>query len=482
MPQVLLIYPESAFPIFASSSKSGVIKRPTPLVPPLGILYIGRALLDAGYEVEAVDFNSTPYNEATLVRLLSGKDAVGITTTSFNRKNVDKLIKDIKKVKPNIKIVTGGPDVTLHSRVIEGSDLSIVGETEKIAPEIFDALLNDRDFSKLHGAIYRTPLSSQIVHGKEPYCESDLDSIKFPARGLLRTEEKSQGYSLYGEKNKTRLATIMTTRGCPFQCRFCAHNAIAYKRYRERSVKNCLDEIEELNEQGYTLLAFVDDNFLSIVNRKLVKGILNGIIDRGYRFTMLVQARADSAKDPELYSLIRKAGVIAVVYGMESMNQDVLNFYQKRTTVELNKKASQLAYKYGIFSIGEFIIGAPFEDEKLIKKTIKDVYSLRLDAATFWTLEYTYGAPLWDDAKEKGLIDGSEHTVPAGSEHNLSPLSSSQLHSLCYRAFRGFYKRPIFWLRFLQKAMKFDRSRLPTMLRILQNAFSFYRLSSKLTK
>ncbi len=482
MPQVLLIFPKSDFPLFASSSEAGVIKRTLGLLPPLGILYIGRSLLDAGYGVEAVDFNSTPYNEATLVRLLKEKDAVGITTSSFNRRNVDALIKNIRRVKPDITIVTGGPDVTLHPRLIEGSDLSIVGEAEKTAPEIFDSLLNGRDFSTLCGAIYRTPISKRTLHGREPYYETDLNSIKFPARELLRTKEKSQGYNLFGDKNKTRIASLITTRGCHFRCRFCAHNAITFKRYRERSVRNCLEELDKLNEQGYAILGFVDDNFISIVNRNLVKGILNGIIDRRYQFTVICEGRVDSAKDPELYSLMRKAGVRAVIYGMESMNQDVLNFYRKGTTVELNRKASQLAYKYGLFSIGQFIIGAPCEDEPYIRKTIRDTYSLRLDIATFWTLEYTYGAPLWNDAKKKGLIDGSEHTIPAGSEHGLSPLSSSQLHLICYRAFHRFYARPIYWLRFIKKLFRYDMTTLNLLFRVLQKTLSFWLYSDTLMK
>ncbi|MCK4572663.1 B12-binding domain-containing radical SAM protein, partial [candidate division WOR-3 bacterium] len=357
MSRVLLIFPESDQPIFASSKGAGVLTRPLGFFPPLGILYIGRSLLYAGYKVEAVDFNSTPYNKTTLKRFLSEKDAVGITTNSFNRKNVDILIKDIRKINTDIKIVTGGPDVTLHPRAIEGSDLSIAGEAEKIAPEIFDTLINSGDFSKLYGAIYRNPSSKRTLYGKEPYCESDLDSIKFPARELLRSAEKSQGYNLLGEKNKTRIATMISTRGCPFQCRFCAHNAATFKRYRRRSVENCLDEIEKIYNEGYTILGIVDDNFLSIVNKKLITGILNGISDRGYRLVILVQGRVDSARDPSLYALMRRAGVIGVVYGMESMNQDVLNFYRKGTTVELNRKAADLTYKYGIFSLADFIIG-----------------------------------------------------------------------------------------------------------------------------
>ncbi len=482
MPRILLIFPRSPFPILASSSGSGVLKKPLGFVPPLGILYIGRALLDAGYEVEAVDFNSTPYTAATLGKLLTEKQAVGITTSSFNRENVVELINDIRRIKPEIKIVTGGPDITLHPRLIEGSDISIAGEAEKIAPDIFDAVINDKNFSKLYGAIYKTPLSNKTHFGREPYFESDLDSIQFPARELLRTEEKSQGYNLFGEKKKTQIATIIVTRGCPFQCRFCAHNAVTFRGFRKRSIKNCLDEIEQISKEGYSILGFVDDNFLSIVNKALVKGICKGIIDRRYKFSIIAEGRVDSAEDPEMYALMRKAGASVIVYGMESMNQKVLDFYRKRTTVELNRKASQLAYKYGLFAIAHFIIGAPFEDEALIAKMVKDAYSLRLDAATFWALEYTYGAPLWEEAKEKGMIDESEHTVPAGSERGLSPLSSSQLHAICYRAFRGYYARLSYWLRFFEKAVKFDRRTVYLLFRVIEKALPLYLHSGSLIK
>jgi radical SAM superfamily enzyme YgiQ (UPF0313 family) len=482
MSRILLIFPRSPFPILASSSGSGVLKKPLGFVPPLGILYVGRALLDADYEVEAVDFNSTPYTEATLGKLLAEKQAVGITTSSFNREDVIKLIKDIRRMKPEIKVITGGPDITLHPRLIEGSDLSVAGEAEKSAPEIFDAAINGKNLSTLHGAIYKTPLSNKILFGREPYFESDLDSIKFPARQLLRTEEKSLGYNLFGEKNKTKIATIIVTRGCPFQCRFCAHNAVTFRGFRKRSIKNCLDEIEQIHKEGFSVLGFVDDNFLSIVNKELVKGICNGIIERGYKFSIIAEGRVDSAKDPEMYALMRKAGAAGVVYGMESMNQKVLDFYRKKTTVELNRRASQLAYKYGLFAIAHFIIGAPFEDEEVIKKMVKDAYSLRLDAATFWALEYTYGAPLWEEIKEKGMIDESEHTVPAGSERGLSPLSSSQLHTICYKAFRGYYARLSYWFRFLEKAVKFDRRTIYLLLRVLEKALPLYLHSGSLIK
>jgi radical SAM superfamily enzyme YgiQ (UPF0313 family) len=473
MSKVLLIYPELYRSPFVSSSVVAVLKKQFELFPPLGILYIGRSLLDAGYEVEAIDFNSASYNEAILLRSLSEKDAVGITTNSFNLRGVDRLISDIRKAKPHIRIVIGGPDVTLHPRVIEGSDLSIAGEAEKTAPAIFDALLNDGDFSKLNGAIYKMPLSKRTVYGKAPYIEHNLDSIKLPARELLTAKEKFQGYNLFGEKYKNRIATMITTRGCPFRCRFCACNTISFKKYRKRSVQSCLEEIDQIHKEGYVILGIVDDNFLSIANRKLMIGIFNGIIERGYKFSIVAEGRVDSALDEQLYVLMRRAGVVAVIYGMESMNQDVLDFYRKGTTVELNRKATQLTYKYGIFSFAYFIIGTPFEDETLIKKMLKDMYSLRLDMVNIGGLLYSYGAPLWYEAKEKGLINASEYAVPAGNEYNLSPLSSSQLSSLSYRALLTFYVRPIYWIRFFQKAMKFDKRTLYFIFRILQKVF-FY--------
>lgn len=471
--KVLLIYPELYRSPLASPSVLEVIKNQFGLLPPLGLLYIGRSLLDAGYEVETIDFNSTSYNEATLVELLSGKDAVGITTNSFNLRGAYRLISDIRKARPHVKIVMGGPDVTLHPRVIEGSDLSIAGETEKTAPAIFDALLNDGDLSRLNGAIYKMPLSNRTAYGKEPYIEKNLDSIKFPARELLRTKNKSQGYNLLGEKNETRITTMITTRGCPFRCKFCANNAVNFKKYRKRSVQNCLEEIDQIHMEGYTILCIVDDNFLSITNRNLVAGIFNGIIERGYKFSIIAEGRVDSAMDEGLYALMRRAGVVAAIYGMESMNQDVLDFYRKGTTVELNRRAAQLTYKYGIFSFAYFIIGTPFEDEVLIKKMLKDVYSLRLDLVNIGGLQYQYGAPLWYEAKEKGLIDASEHVVKAGNEYNLSPLSSSQLNSLSYRALTVFYVRPIYWLKFFQKVMKFDKRTLYFIFRILQKVFLY---------
>jgi radical SAM superfamily enzyme YgiQ (UPF0313 family) len=156
---------------------------------------------------------------------------------------------------------------------------------------------------------------------------------------------------------------------------------------------------------------------------------------------MILGARVDSA-DKKLYAKMKKANVKFVGYGIESGNQDVLDFYHKDITLQQIRTTIQLAKDMGFFTYGSFILGAPCETEKHFKNTITFACSLPLDIADFGPLFYQKGSFLWNQAVQHGNISKHEYSVTADSRKGLGHFTSEELDRVLSNAFKHFYLRP----------------------------------------
>lgn len=453
---ILFIFPACNTKTFGSNEGSGSHVEKT-ISPPLGILYIAAELIEAGYNVEACDYNAEKYSVTSLQNYLSRADLVGISMLSFNRDHAFEIIKKINELRPDLPVIAGGPDCILHPRVIPGTKLTVCQEAEHIIVQIVEAVLNNSDLSKLPGVVFQNRWG-MIICGKPYEHNENLDTIKFPRRDLLRD---NKGYSVIGKKTSRNITTIITSRGCPKHCSFCAHSAVAFWKFRMRSVQNVLAEIKDIAEQGYKIIGIADDNFTA--DKKRAMEIMQGICDMKLDLLFAVQGRVDAA-DFELYSLMKKAGVKGITFGLESGNQEVLDFYNKQTTVEQNRRAVTLADKAGLYTAGLFILGAPMEKKDHFQNTYKFAISLPLDITSFWILDYTFGSDLWQNAHEKGIIAENEFNVPAGKERGTSPYYTKELEQIAESYFFKFYKRKSYWIR---QMVKLFRTREQYFLKVL---------------
>jgi len=421
--------------------------------PPLGLLYIGQSLIEQGHQVEIIDFLSEKNPEETLRKDLSSYDAVGISTYSLAYEKAAKVARDIKNIDPNIPIILGGPHCIYLSKKalndIPAADMCIEGEAERSINDLIQALQGKKHLAEVAGIHYRE--NGIIKTGKPPDVIEDLNSIGFPARHLVDKYE-------YGKVNKTffykpRFTCILTSRGCPFQCRFCTRHITSMKNFRKRSVENVIQELQEINEE-YSSVMIADDNFLA--DKKHAYNILEQIIDLGIDLEFYIQgARVDSA-DRTLYEKMKKAGVKHLYFGIESGNQDILDYYNKNITLDQVRKAVNLSNEIGFFTRGSFIIGAPFETKEHIEQTIKFACSLPLDLAVFNILSYQRGSDLWNEAYNSGKItdDDKGFHVLADSRSGLGNFTEEELEKYCSIAFKKFYGRPTFIARQIIKAFR----------------------------
>jgi len=442
MMKVLLIFPDVDEPLSAFGT------RIRSYAPPLGPLYLA-AHLKERFQVEFLDFSAGGFDRSKLERSLNGADAVGISVTSYTRDQAIRLIEIIRSVNPSIPIALGGPEFDpYHPHLPKGADLVAFGEAELTVVKIFEALTQpeprrDEMLSGCPGVIFRDS-AGRIRHGRPYQPNFDLDSLREPERGIA---EKNL-YTIFGLRNPGVGASIVTSRGCPFRCRFCTRSAFRLDGYRERSAENVIDEIERIYQQGYHVLYIVDDNFT--VNIRRVNRILDGIISRGIRLAILAQGRVSAASDG-LFAKMKEAGFVLISFGLESGNQDVLDFYRKGTTVEQGIRAVELADRYGIFTSGSFILGAPIETEAHLARTVRYAYEIPLDVVFFSVLNYARGSDLWAEAVDKGLIREDEEEVLADSARRLGRFPSEYLKRRASEAQIRFYLRPKLWMRYLRK-------------------------------
>jgi anaerobic magnesium-protoporphyrin IX monomethyl ester cyclase len=420
-------------------------------LPPLGLLYLASVLKSLGHTVEIIDCNAETIADESMQSALHHADVVGMTVHSDPQelKSSITLAHKIKDCDPDIPLLIGGPHCLLFPEQAlreHQANICVRGEGEHIIGDLLNALDGKRPLTTVPGitfqqneTFYSTPASEQIM---------DLDSLPFPSRDLVKKYD--YGYFLGTKIIKGRVTSLMTSRGCPCQCTFCQVSSYL-PHYRVRSVQNCIQEIDTLVQQGYQSLAFVDDNFLA--NKKSTEQLMDHIIQQGYDLRLwILDTRVDSA-DRTLYEKMRDAGVEHISFGIESGNQEILDFYNKKITLEQIKEAVLLSKEMGFLVSGDFIIGAPIETQHHIKNTIQFAKSLPFDNVAFSHLIYVARAPLWRQAVEEGKINPNEVMVLSDKQRGLAQYDADDIDAFCMKAYRNFFFEPRYWLREISHAV-----------------------------
>ena len=442
--------------------------------PPLGLLYLGSVLEQDGHKVEILDFYAEKFSIEKLKESLKNSDAVGISVYSNNYKSAEHLSKIIKKVNIDIPLIIGGPHCSFFPKKslldIPHADISVMGEGEYVILDIIQYLKGKKQLSNIHGIHYRE--NKSILPGKPVKVINNLDKLPYPARHLV--EKYDYGTFLFGYKLKGKVTSIITSKGCSFQCRFCNRygNLIKDWDFRKRSALDVFEEICQINEK-YKSLIIVDDNFFSDIKR--ANNIFDMILDSKINLDILVEARVDIA-NKDLFLKMKKAGVKYIFYGLESGNQDVLDFYNKKITLQQIKNATELAREMNFFISASFIFGAPIETKKHIENTINFATSLPLDLVSFGPLRYVIGSSLWNEAVKNKKILSNQYSTISNSKYGLGNFTEEELIELVNKAYKIFYNRPKYILN------QMYRSFLRKDLNMLTYGLKFFTMINRYNK
>ncbi len=410
------------------------------VAPPLGIAYIAAMLERNGVFVKILDAPALELGHDSVKKEIEkfSPDVVAITSVTPTIDSALQTAKISKEACPNVVTVLGGYHPTFtYQEVLKNDfvDVVVCGEGEQTMVELVDAIEKGTDLKNVNGIAVKgfiTPPRDIIM---------DLDSIPFPARHLLPMDE----YKILNMKLTT--GTIVSGRGCPYQCSFCASAAMHGHKLRLRSAENIVDEMEHLvNDHDIQMVAFMDDTFT--ISKKRVYEICEAIKERGLDNYWGCTARVDNISE-DLLKTMKDAGCITMFLGVESADQQVLNDVNKNTNIPGIKKTFELTKKYGMRTIASVVLGMPGDTKKSIRRTINFVKVLEPSYAVFSLATPYPGTDFYLKAASENLIkinDWSKYTL-------LSPVletvdcSLEELRKLQKKAFKEFYLRPRYILR-----------------------------------
>lgn len=354
------------------------------LEPPLGISYMGAVLRDRGHKVFLKDYEVEYFSGCEALQFIEDNKikivSISFRTASYRSAKV--FIESLKKIKDRIFIVIGGHHATAFSKdtMIDLScDAVVRGEGEETIRELVDAVENNRTLKDIKGLTYRT--RDDIIHNEDRMPISDLDSLPFPMRDALP-------YDSY------TLATIITSRGCPFGCIYC-DKGISTKKVHYRSPENIMAEIKYITDRFKKhRLYIVDDHFFLKKNR--THTILDNIINSGIKIKWVCQARADGV-DEEILRKAKRSGCEQIMYGLETGDKMELEYIKKQTTLEQAEKAVNLTRKAGIRARTNFMLGFPESTHESIRNTIRFAAKIRPDVVRFFAVTPLPNTELWEN-------------------------------------------------------------------------------------
>lgn len=329
--------------------------------PRLGLPILGNILTQKGYEV---DIFSDKIRKPLLNELLT-YDIIGISSLTNSSLQGYKYADMLKK--HNKTVVIGGPHGTfLPEESLEHCDYVVRGEGEETFIELLDALNNNKSISNIKGISYKK--NGQFLHNEDRSFKDDYLNIS-PDLSLVKGIETFKE----GLWNKYLYhPMVYTSRGCPFNCRYCTVIKLAGRKLRYRDLDYCIKDIKEAIK-GLSVrkaIMIVDDNFTVDMDR--AKNLLKKIIAEKFpeHFLFTIQLKVESFKDEEFLMLLKDAGFGLLHAGFESINKKALNEWHKEQSFQQIKYAVEQAKKYNLKVNGMFIVGSDFDTEETVLNTV----------------------------------------------------------------------------------------------------------------
>ncbi|MFX1297080.1 MAG: B12-binding domain-containing radical SAM protein [Promethearchaeota archaeon] len=459
--KVILIYPGVGVSENKNEEKSRAV--PTILMP-LGLLYIGQFLKNNGHTVNLFDHFVSNLSVKELVNWIKklNPDVLGFSVVNANLFTANAIAKAAKAWNPNLYIIYGGYLPTFCAQEILTAskyvDFCVRGEGEYIITELIDALERGIPVDDILGITYRD--NGKVIENPDRPLIKNLDILPFPDRDLIK-----QSYLYHG-----KITTIISSRGCPFNCRFCSCWKFSRRKWRLRSIKNVIDEMLYLQAKGFNELIFTDDCFTAKKDRVLKLSYL--MKKEKLDFAWHCLGRVTQSELQFLRTMVN-AGLKTLTYGIESANQRILDYYNKRATPEMAINAVKKAKKAGIESIGAgFIIGAPTETREEVLNTINFGSKLQKIGLSFLQHQILYIAPgtqLYEDCIAQGLINPKtdwDHAIPAVDLYPDS-LKREYLLALSERSFKDFLTNKRYIIHEFLKSVK-SSYRLQAIFHLLQ--------------
>jgi len=400
-----------------------------------------------GHEPRIVDLDIEGGTLEEIGRLILANDpqVIGITCLTPRFPISMAIIGECKRLQPEVIAVVGGPHISglpeyaLKDPVV---DYAVLGEGEQAFLELINHLAAGKPVDSVANLIHRQN-GAVKVNPVRPFI-ADLDALPFPAWDLLKLDNYVDPAFYQGPH-----LGLMSARGCPFDCYFCASRVVWGRRVRYRSPANMIAEIEEaISRYGIREFMFYDDTFT--LNRNRILEFCQGVIKRRLDIRFYAQVRVDTI-DLEIVQKLKAAGCFAVAIGVESGNEQILKTMGKNLNIDQIRAGCQVLKAAHMPFLASYIIGHPGDTHETIRQTIDFANELDADQSKFLIATPYPGTRFFQMSVARGVIppegaaDLGDHTYFQHVAANLSQVSDADLLAYQQQAFDDYdnRKRPL---------------------------------------
>lgn len=384
--------------------------------PPFAALFLSSSLKKAGYSVKIFDTQVEPEEKLYQLLLENQPLLVGFSImTGPTITHALQLSQKIKEISPKTKIVWGGPHPTLLPESTlqnEFIDFVVRGEGEKTIVELTQTLREKKDLKNVKGIGYKE--AGKIIHTSERELitnwdeEVDLDWEGVEIKNYINYFDnhipKNHISENHIQENYVHLPLI-TSRGCPFRCRFCWNLKANKRQWRSWSAEKVIEEIKHLLPYGINYITFEDDNFGVDIQR--VEKVLNFLHEQKIKWAF-EGFRVGMRLTPELMKFFKETGCHHLSFGAECGTQKMLDYIQKDITVEQLKESARLAGQYKVGTKYSWVIGFPEEtgDDRLkMLQLIDEIAQLNPNCSHYIGIFSPYpGSELYQETIAAGWI------------------------------------------------------------------------------
>lgn len=426
------------------------------IMPPLNLLYLAAAMKKAGHEVRLLDLYASPLPpERELAEMNSfAPDLAGFATYPGSIDETYRLVAALRAARPSAFIVLGGlyasylPEIALSQCP---ADAAALGESEVTLPELAAAVAAGEPLAKVSGLCYRKHGHTYRTAPRAPV--ASLDALPWPAWELLDFD----AYRLPPTRSSAggRVGSVLTARGCNFNCSFCSHHFGYFCHVRTRRPEDVVEEMAHVvKEYGVREFRIEDCAFTADPARALkICGLLR---ERLPGIAWNCDVRADTASD-KLFAAMRASGCSRVFLGVETGSQRMLGELGANKNIRLDqvREAVRLAKKHGMRINCSFVLGLPGETRETARESLAFALELDPDYAMFAALMPVVGSRIFDQAVKEGKIDPVKyrggHYLSAYADPKdliaMSGLGPEELVRLMREFNRAFCGRPSYILR-----------------------------------
>lgn len=343
------------------------------------LLYVASALREHGHDIGLLDYSCERFTEESFRIAMSDVDILLMEIDAFplkrstNIRSAEKIAAVAKECAPMVPILAIGKQCTLLGKPISFADTTISGDSETFVCEIVERL--DRKS-------YKSYYNAGTI--------SELDKLPVPAYDLLSSNQIG-GQTVSRDMHLQPSGLMETARGCPGVCTFCQRKGWSHG-VQYFSMERVLSVFRTLVASGIRNIWIVDENFGADLSR--AKELLRRLSETNDRSKVRLSISSWVQIDKEFLELAYDAGVSIISFGIESVTRRNQDFYRKRIDTEKTREILAYADKIGLYTVGNFIIGSPYDTEQTIAENLSYAMDSGLDIVNIKILDYMIGAEL----------------------------------------------------------------------------------------